>query len=790
MNLKPFLHQHHLLYANYFEKQEACCDKCNLQIHGWALTCEICNFWLHKSCAVQQLPLEISHPLHSQHPLKLVQEGSRDDGERFFCNGCASLTLSCLYRCRVCNFNLDHICDSSSATITSHSCKEITHFCHHHPLKGFEYRKVSKHHYCCFWCEELLSGISYGCFQCGTELFVHETCLINMPTTISKHHFHPSHLLHLNPHTRHSSCNACGDYFWKWEKGYTCQNSCFFGLHFKCDKSKPSLEHELHEHRLTLFLVQPNRKLGQCMKCKEEFRPSKDDVFDYYYRCVGCGFNYHFRCLIPLSSVKHEYHRHELVLTDVFVEDYSYQYCCDICEQERKPRHPVYCCKECKFVAHIGCALNKTKDDGNFEMGSTSSLVDGEASIGKLMEKDGHANFSAHLEIKYCTGRHLLILNETIGKHESSATCNACSIEITDEAYACKRCKYYIHKTCTRLPFEVLHPLHPQHPLKWSPGSVYVSETFTCEECRDKAYGFRYVCYACDFKLDVKCAISWVPKNETQRLKDMEIRSKLCLFNQDHELRYSNYRPRKNYGLSCSFCGLKLWGRTYSCSHCYYELHESCLGFPWEMQVQFHPLHPLHPLPNPPKTCRACNQSSFWRDISYGCVQCDLYLHVHCAKSLKLAIKSKSHIHDLYYFGANAGKYFDNIEKECGECRRKFSRIPFCFCMECDTKLHTERVLPRSLKSKYHMHPITLVFGLKEQDSGEYYCDICEEERDPRGHVYHCMECRGQFVAHVGCALNSGEETETSSNLVLDSCPAEPEKEDEINDDNATCLIM
>ncbi|KAK8988107.1 hypothetical protein V6N11_065706 [Hibiscus sabdariffa] len=588
MNLKPFLHQHHLLYANYFEKQEDCCDKCNLQIHGWAFTREICNFWLHKPCAVQQLPLEISHPLHSQHPLKLVQERSRDDGERFFCNGCASLTLSCLYRCRVCNFNLDHICASSSATITSHSCKEITHFCHHHPLRGFEYRKVSKHHYCCFWCEELLSGISYGCFRCGTELFVHETCLINMPTTISKHHFHQSHLLHLNPHTRYRSCNACGDHFWKWEKGYACQKSCNFALHFE----------------------------------------------------------------------------HELVLTDVFVEDFSYQYCCDICEQERKPRHPVYCCKECKFVAHIGCAINKTKDDGNFEKGSTSSLVDGKASIGKLMEKDGQANFSTHLEIKYCTGRHLLILNEAIGKHESSATCNACSIEITDEAYACKRCKYYIHKTCTRLPFEVLHPLHPQHPLKWSPGSVYVSETFTCEECRDKAYGFRYVCYACDFKLDVKCAISWVPKNETQRLKDMEILSKLCIFNQE------------------------LWGPTYSCSHCYYELHESCLGFPWEMQLQFHPLHPLHPLPNPPKTCRACNKSSFWREISYGCVQCDLYRHVHCAKSLKLAIKSKSHIHDLYYFGANAGTYFDNIEKECGECRRKFSRIPFCFCMECDTKLH------------------------------------------------------------------------------------------------------
>jgi hypothetical protein len=47
-------------------------------------------------------------------------------------------------------------------------------------------------------------------------------------------------------------------------------------------------------------------------------------------------------------------------------------------------------------------------------------------------------------------------------------------------------------------------------------------------------------------------------------------------------------------------------------------------------------------------------------------------------------------------------------------------------------------------------HPFTLCHTL-EDDSSEYYCDICEEERDPKHWFYYCSNCN--YHAHLGCIL-------------------------------------
>jgi hypothetical protein len=40
-----------------------------------------------------------------------------------------------------------------------------------------------------------------------------------------------------------------------------------------------------------------------------------------------------------------------------------------------------------------------------------------------------------------------------------------------------------------------------------------------------------------------------------------------------------------------------------------------------------------------------------------------------------------------------------------------------------------------------------------EDDSGEYYCDIYEEERDPKHWFYYCEDC--SYPAHVVCILGN-----------------------------------
>ncbi|TYG87250.1 hypothetical protein ES288_A13G198800v1 [Gossypium darwinii] len=553
MNLAPSLHQHHLLYG-YYEEREALCDQCNKHIYDRAFTCEICKFWLHA---------EYNHSC---------------------CNGCSGLSRNWLYRCQPCDFNLDLSC-ASSTTIPTQIDKKINHFCHRHTLTQFNYRKVSKYHPSCFWCVKLLSGVCYGCLQCDSlKLCIHESCLINMPTVITEHPFHSSHPLYIIASSESVRCFACTYYH---KMIYSCKK-CRFHLCVHCTNLKPSLKHELHQHHLTLFPILKSHRINEpSKKCDDIWIYLNPlDEIKFFYRCLECDSSFHFRCLIHESSAKHEYHRHELILTDFFVEDFSDQYYCDICEQERVPQHPVYCCKKCRFVAHIGCALTKIKDDH----GSTSSLVGGKGtSIGKLMEQAERNAESKVVEQNEC------------------AICKACFLEISDEAYACKSCEYYIHKTCTNLPWEVLHPLHPQHSLKLL--SEFTEMIFSCDGCRDITAGFAYACSMCDFMLDVKCAILRVPKIETQRLKEMEERRpKSCLFNKAHQLSFFNIKAIFDE-YYCSFCKRYVKGPAYSCSDCEYLLHESCLGFPREMKLQFHPLHPFHSLlDNSVKICHVCKR--------------------------------------------------------------------------------------------------------------------------------------------------------------------------------------
>ncbi|KAB1995968.1 hypothetical protein ES319_D13G197500v1 [Gossypium barbadense] len=669
-----------------------------------AFTCEICKFWLHPECAL------ISHPSHSQHPLQLIYED-----KHCCCNGCSGLSRNWLYRCQRCDFNLDLSC-ASSTTIPTPIDKEINHFCHHHTLTQFNYRKVSKYHPSCFWCVKLLSGICYVCLQCDSlRLCIHESCLINMPTVITEHPFHPSHPLYIIASSESVRCFACTSYH---TMIYSCKK-CRFHFCVHCTNLKPSLKHELHQHHLTLFPIIKSHRINEpCKKCDISIYLNPLDEIKLFYRCLECDSSFHFRGLIHESSAKHEYHRHELILTDFFVEDFSDQYYCDICEQERVPQHPVYCCKKSRFVAHIGCALTEIKD----YHGSASSLVGGKGtSIGKLMEQDER---NAESKIEYFDHEHPLCFKK-VAEQNGSAICKACFLEISDEAYACKSCKYYMHKTCTNLPWEVLHPLHPHHSLKLL--SEVRGKVFSCDGCRDVTAGFAYACSMCGFMLDVKCALLRVPKIETQRLKEMEERRpKSCLFNKAYQLSFFNIKAI--FDECCSFCQRYVKGPAYSCSDC-------------DMKLQFHPLHPFHSLlDNSSKICHLCKRE-IWYDICYSCVQCDLHLHASCAKSLKRVLKSTSHIHNFIILDQILRPRALNTRCKNVENAEK--------CYVPILSVSVWNVIPSCMLNvlcHLHSNPTSILALLSlVLDSGQNYCDICEEERDPEDHVYYCTECINAF---------------------------------------------
>ncbi|XP_017978179.1 PREDICTED: uncharacterized protein LOC18595136 isoform X3 [Theobroma cacao] len=720
MDIKPFLHEHHLLFDYY----EACCDKCNKQIHDWAYSCERCKFWLHESCAKQQLPPQISaHPLHSEHNLTLF---SLTD---YVCAKCSNLSRGHVYCCKNCDFKLEYLCafspnaENNKLIIDGHISKKIHHFIFNQSLILFNYRRVGKYDYCCSWCEKHLSGMSYGKLEFFNQVFFHDSCLINMPSIIVKHPFHPSHPLQIQMVFSKYRCNAC-NYSLKGIQAYCCKK-CGFYLHVLCARLQPSLKVELHEHYLSYFQIKSRWRGFRCKICNSNCSDgNKESVC---YRCVQCDFNYHFNCLGVLSSTRHKYHRHELMLIDSFIEDDSKEYYCDICEEERKPKHHVYCCKKCKFVAHIECALNKVVDT-KLDHGSASGLL-----VSKEETEQRNAEFPTHLsmQIKYIDHPHVLSYNEATEQNKS-LLCKACCQEIFDQHYACEDCEYYLHETCTTLPYEVSHPLHRQHPLK-----LFTDiGAFPCSQCRDYSDGFSYICYPCDFKLDVKCAaIPIAPNKEGRGQIEMERLSKLCPFNHNHKLEFFNCRANVIKDLKCYACLLPIVGSAYRCRECFYTYaHESCLALVREMQHPFHPLHFLHPqifLRMWSPFCFACGNSI---DMGYSCQKLRTEMH----------------------------------PRACNKCESSLDSQPFYHCLECGIRLHIKCVpIPHLIKSKCHIHHLILKDHFVEDDSREYYCDICEEERNSNNHVYYCEECYGQFVAHIECVLPTVDKAEPAPEASL-----------------------
>ncbi|CAL5407129.1 unnamed protein product [Camellia sinensis] len=82
----------------------------------------------------------------------------------------------------------------------------------------------------------------------------------------------------------------------------------------------------------------------------------------YILCCVQCNLNLHVECIPALqNTAKVETHRRLLTLTDPLPEDDTNEYYCNVCEKERNPKHSVYYCAKCDFVAHIECGFPDLK---------------------------------------------------------------------------------------------------------------------------------------------------------------------------------------------------------------------------------------------------------------------------------------------------------------------------------------------------------------------------------------------------------------------------------------------
>ncbi|OMO84503.1 DC1 domain-containing protein [Corchorus capsularis] len=174
------------------------------------------------------------------------------------------------------------------------------------------------------------------------------------------------------------------------------------------------------------------------------------------------------------------------------------------------------------------------------------------------------------------------------------------------------------------------------------------------------------------------------------------------------------------------------------------------------IQSPFHPQHALLLYPVPTNINNACNVCrGNIKCIAFICLECDFGLHSSCAMYQPHQIKYNRHEHHLLHLGKSI---FVRTSPQCVECRQDCSDTLF-YCKECKLSMHLECMeLPYILKHRRHLHPLTLTSCVVEDDSGEYYCDICETQRNPELDVYYCEECT--FIAHIGCVISEDEPPE------------------------------
>ncbi|KAJ7946205.1 Cysteine/Histidine-rich C1 domain family protein [Quillaja saponaria] len=74
-------------------------------------------------------------------------------------------------------------------------------------------------------------------------------------------------------------------------------------------------------------------------------------------------------------------------------------------------------------------------------------------------------------------------------------------------------------------------------------------------------------------------------------------------------------------------------------------------------------------------------------------------------------------------------------------------------CVQCDFTLHFPcGPLPCTIEHEDHGHALTYMDSVVEDNTGDYYCGLCQEERDPRDQVYYCANCN--YIADLGCVIS------------------------------------
>ncbi|XP_007029374.2 PREDICTED: uncharacterized protein LOC18599369 [Theobroma cacao] len=601
---------------------------------------------------------------------------------------------------------------------------KLQHFSHIHPLI-FTKRQVNEgEDINCSGCEKAVLGPSYNCCKCKFSL--HEICA-KLPFKIN-HPFHRNHPLILlsKPPTQYTEClcdfcdKTCNSFV------YHCF-TCRFDLDIPCALLQPQvtgdfLELERFSHKHQLIFIENHVNQGKEVSCSG----CKDMVSGPSYSCSNCEFFLHRKCYMLAPEINHPYHReHSLILLTNLPPSYS-SCVCDFCLKTCQGF--VYHCPSCKFDLDIECAFLPLC----------------------ITEPESHRHRFIHL------------------MKALSFICDACGVKGDHHPYLCTVCQVIVHEECRFLPhtIKIIGHRHPVTQFYFLQGSKYSKQH--CGICHNEVssnYG-GYGCLGCNFVAHVNCATvnsvsmdATLLKSQgqdeniifrsddssnliTDIIKEINLEGDMVAmvvkhFSHPHKL---TLNEKVNDDKLCDCCITPILEPFYSCLECDLFLHKTCLQLPKRKQHPLHP-HPLTLLSNHPNFeglffCDACHQSC--HGFTYNGDPCNFNLDVRCGSSSN-TLKHEAHEHPLIF-----SKGTECID--CSACGYGNDYLYSCF--DCSFALDFNCAsLPHTVRHRHHGHPLDLTY----QDSADQnYCNICEEERNPKHWFYCCKTCN--FYAHPKCA--------------------------------------
>jgi hypothetical protein len=482
------------------------------------------------------------------------------------------------------------------------------------------------------------------------------------------------------------------------------------------------LQHLSHKHPLNF---------------NEDLPRSTNDIIDIYpYNCHLCwkqvsGPNYsckecswfvlHKSCAELPRKLRHPLHRkHPLLLSAV--HDW-FESECEGCNTGALACFH-YSCFDCKFYLHINCA-----------------------SMPLTIQAESHA--------------HPL----TLVRRSVSFTCDACGKEGKGMFYLCAVCPFLVHLECASFPLTVKHIRHT-HPLNLTNSlevHQFQSDHRLCELCVkivDIDY-MLYYCSACDYVNHLHCATNKQLEDTEVGLDEtidsfpyvvlkskvgedkMEKAVEIKHFSHEHDLELIDEQLENKE--KCDACVSSISLPFYSCVQCRFFLHKSCVELPKKKSHSLH-RHTLILLPERPNArsfdCDACNRTC--NGFTYCCDKCDFDLDVHCSLIPDI-INHDGHEHQLIL----SSKYTSYLDK-CSSC--DFHRKVLFRCADCEFTLDFKcATLPRTIRYGPYEQSFVLCYKDEDSSSNEYFCDICEEERDPKKWFYYCADLN--FSAHPDCIL-------------------------------------